>query len=227
MDVSFGGFAVIGSRYTGLVALAVLAGTGVLPGQAPASRPAGGTGAGPPATYCNPISLPNYPLGRRARDVTVGAPVPPDDPLWLVDRQQQFRELADVSVLWHEGVWYLYPSVDMAWVSTDGGATWQHHPLNVRDLGYAPTVVKHKGKFLLMASESPVYTADSPLGPFREIGPIRLPGGVPAQIDPMLFSDDDGRLFYYWGCTPAEGIFGVELDADNPPRVIGKPVKLI
>src|SRR5687767_3988908 len=55
-----------------------------------------------PTTYCNPISLPNYPLGRRARDVTVGAPVPKDDWLWLVDRQQQFRELADVSVLWHE-----------------------------------------------------------------------------------------------------------------------------
>jgi beta-xylosidase len=74
--------------------------------------------------------------------------------------------------------------------------------------------VKHRGKFLLMASESPVYTANLPLGPFTEIGPIKLPAGVPGQIDPMLFSDDDGRLFYYWGCTPAEGIFGVELDAD-------------
>ena len=49
-----------------------------------------------PTTYCNPISLPNYPLGKRARDVTVGAPVPKNDWLWLVDRQQQFRELADV-----------------------------------------------------------------------------------------------------------------------------------
>ena len=75
-----------------------------------------------PTTYCNPLSLPNYPLGKRARDVTVGAPVPRNDWLWLVDRQQQFRELADVSVLWHEGAWYLYPSVDMAWVSKDKDA---------------------------------------------------------------------------------------------------------
>jgi xylan 1,4-beta-xylosidase len=179
-----------------------------------------------PTTYCNPISLPNYPIGRRARDVTAGAPVPKDDWLWLVDRQQQFRELADVSVVWHEGAWYLYPSVDMAWVSTDGGATWRHHPLNVRDLGYAPTIVKHKGKFLLMASESPVYSSASPLGPFQELGPIKLPSGVPGQIDPMLFSDE-GRLFYYWGCTPTEGIFGVEVDADDPTRVIGKPAKVI
>ena len=180
-----------------------------------------------PTTYCNPISLPDYPLGRRARDVTVGAPTPSNDALWLVDRQQQFRELADVSVLWHEGAWYMYPSVDMAWVSKDGGATWQHHPLNIRDIGYAPTIVKHKGKFLLMASESSVYTADSPLGPFKEIGPIKLPEGLPTQIDPMLFSDDDGRLFYYWGCSPTQGIFGVELDANDPTRVIGKPAKLI
>lgn len=179
-----------------------------------------------PTTYCNPISLPNYPVGKRAREVKVGAPVPKDDWLWLVGKQEQFRELADVSVLWHDGAWYLYPSVDMAWVSKDGGATWQHHPLNVRDLGYAPTVVKHKGKFLLMASESSVYTADSPLGPFKELGPIVLPKGVPGQIDPMLFSDD-GRLYYYWGCTPTEGIYGVELDADNPTKVIGKPVQVI
>ena len=162
-----------------------------------------------PTTYCNPLPLPNYPVGKRARDLTVGAPVPKDDWLWLVDRQQQFRELADVSVLWHEGAWYLYPSVDMAWVSKDGGATWQHHPLNVRDIGYAPTIVKHKGKYLLMASESSVYTADAPLGPFKELGPIKLPAGVPGQIDPMLFSDD-GRLFYYWGCTPKIPSVGVQ-----------------
>lgn len=183
--------------------------------------------ASEPATYCNPLSLPNYPVGKRARDVKVGAAVPKDDWLWLVDKQEQFRELADVSVLWHDGAWYLYPSVDMAWVSKDGGATWQHHPLNVRDLGYAPTIAKHKGKFLLMASESSVYTADSPLGPFKELGPIVLPKGVPGQVDPMLFTDDDGRLYYYWGCTPTEGIYGVELDADNPTKVVGKPVQVI
>jgi xylan 1,4-beta-xylosidase len=99
--------------------------------------------------------------------------------------------------------------------------------LNVRDLGYAPTIVKHKGKYLLMASNSPVYTADNPLGPFTEIGRIRLPGGVPGQTDPMLFSDEDGKLYYYWGCTSNDGIYGVEMDAENPTRVIGTPAKLI
>src|SRR5439155_1109129 len=93
--------------------------------------------AAPGATYCNPIVVPNYPLGKRARDVTVGDPVPASDLLWLVDKAQQYRELADVTVLWHQGAWYMYPSVDMAWVTKNGGATWEHHPLNVRDIGYA------------------------------------------------------------------------------------------
>lgn len=177
------------------------------------------------ATYCNPIPLPDYPLGRLAREAVPGAPL--DAPgLWLGDRQDQFRELADPSVLWHEGRWYLYPSVDMAWVSADGGS-WQHHPLNVRDLGYAPTVVRHRGRFLLMASDSSVYSAHSPLGPFTELGKIALPAGVPGQTDPMLFSDDDGRLYYYWGCTPTEGIFAVELDAEKPTRIVGQPARVI
>lgn len=180
----------------------------------------------PATTYCNPLPIPDYPVGKRARDVVPGTPVGNTD-LWLQNHMEQFRELADVSVLWHDGKWYMYPSVDMAWVSSDGGITWQHHPLNIRDIGYAPTIVRHKGKFLLMASESEVYTSESPLGPFTPIGMIPIPAGLPSQTDPMLFSDDDGRLYYYWGCTPTDGIYGVELDAGNPTRLLGKPAKLV
>lgn len=178
------------------------------------------------STYCNPLSIPDYPIGKRCRDIVVGAPSPSTGG-WLLDHLEQYRELADVSVLWHEGKWYMYPSVDMAWVSSDGGITWEHHPLNVRDIGYAPTVVRHKGKFLLIASSSPIYTSDSPLGPFTAIDKINLPPGLPTPIDPMLFSDDDGRLYYYWGCSAVGGIYGVELDADHPAKIIGTPVRLI
>ena len=85
-------------------------------------------------TYCNPLAIPNYPVGKRVRDIVPGAKVSATD-LWLQDHTEQFRELADVTVLWHEGKWYMYPSVDMAWVSSDGGISWQHHPLNIRDIG--------------------------------------------------------------------------------------------
>ncbi|MEO6003885.1 MAG: family 43 glycosylhydrolase [Opitutus sp.] len=177
---------------------------------------------------CNPLSLPNYPVGRLVRDIPHGKPIEPLG-LWLVDRAEQYRELADPTGLWFEGKWYLYPSCDMAWVSADEGRTWEHHPLNVRDLGYAPTVVHHRGRFLLMASDSEVYSGPTPLGPFAPIGKLTPPKkpGLPGQTDPMLFSDEDGRLFYYWGCTPHSGIWGVELDPEKPTQVISEPKELI
>ncbi len=178
-------------------------------------------------TYCNPLALPNYPIGKFARELS--GPETGPEWMWKLGYKQQFRELADVSALWFEGKFYLYPSVDMAWVSEDLGATWKHHPLNVRDLGYAPTIVRHRDRFLLMASNSAIYSSKSPLGPFVEIGKIELTreGGLPDFIDPMLFSDSDGKLFYYWGCSPTGGIWGVELDADEVTKVIGKPELLI
>ncbi len=115
----------------------------------------------------------------------------------------------------------------MAWVSADMGATWQHHPLNIRDVGYAPTVVRQGDRFLLMASSSSIYASSSPLGPFKEIGRPKLSAGLPDTIDPMLFVDDSGRLFFYWGCTETGGIYGIELDAADPTRPIGQATKLI
>jgi len=181
-----------------------------------------------PTRRINPLPLPDYPVGRLVRDLPPGKRNEPVG-LWLVDRAEQYRELADPTALWHEGKWYLYPSVDMAWVSADEGRTWQHHPLNVRDIGYAPTIVHHRGRFLLMASGSEIHAGPTPLGPFEPIGKLTLPAtpGMPGHIDPMLFSDEDGRLFYYWGCTPKSGIWGVELDAADPTRVIGQPKELI
>ena len=177
-----------------------------------------------PERYCNPLPIPNYPVGKLARGINKGEPS--DGGLWLSEHKEQYRELADPSALWFEGAWYLYPSCDMAWVSRDEGRTWRHHPLNVRDLGYAPTIVRHAGGFLLMGSGSEIHRSDSPLGPFGPVGALKIPfgqGGLPVMIDPMLFSDDDGRLFFYWGCTEDGGIWGVELDATDLITPKGEP----
>jgi hypothetical protein len=181
----------------------------------------------PPSTFCNPLPIPDYPVGKDARDVKKGEPDPKGG--WKQGYREQFRELADITALWFEGKWYLYPSVDMAWVSADLGATWQHRPLNVRDAGYAPTVVRHRGRFLLLASGSPLYASDSPLGPFEKLGPVSVPRveKMPGFTDPMLFSDDDGKLYYYWGCSPAGGLWGVELDGADPTRAVSRPAELI
>ena len=180
-----------------------------------------------PGTFCNPLPIPNYPVGYYARNVTNGEPDARES--WILGHREQFRELADPLVLWHDGKWYLYPSGDMAWVSSDRGATWQHQPLNVREIGYPPTIVRQRSRFLLGNNSATFYASASPLGPFEKIGDLKLkPGGeVPPLMGKMLFSDDDGRLFLYFGVSEKAGIWGVELDAADPTKPLAPPVRLI
>ena len=79
-------------------------------------------GATSPTRRINPLPLPDYPVGRLVRDLPPGKRNEPVG-LWLVDRAEQYRELADPTALWFEDKWYLYPSCEMAWVSADEGRT--------------------------------------------------------------------------------------------------------
>ena len=173
-----------------------------------------------PLTYCNPIPLPDYPRGRSCVNKKPGA--------WGFRHPQarDFRETADPSVIFHDNKWYLYSSCGMAYVSEDF-VTWQHHRIEPYDCGYAPTVVKHRGKFLLTACGAPIYESSSPLGPFTELGKVRLPSGevLKSFNDPMLFADDDGRLYAYWGLGEP-GIFAAELSPDDPTQLITEPIKV-
>lgn len=171
--------------------------------------------SGMTATWCNPLPLPNYPIGRAARVNDGWGFIQPE--------RADFRETADPTVVYHDGRWYLYPSCGMAYVSEDF-TTWRHTPLNLPDVGYAPTVVRHGERWLLTACGAPLYEASSPLGPFAAVGPFVRPNGspVPEWNDPMLFADDDGRIYAYWGLG-GPGIFGAELDRRQPQRLLGEP----
>lgn len=155
-------------------------------------------------TYCNPIPLPDYPIGRTCIEKRES-------------NKCDFRETADPSVIYENGVWYLYPSCGMAYYSTDF-KTWKHKRLENYDIGYAPTVVKHNGKFYLTAYDSDLYVGDTPLGPFENIGSFKTVCGKELRVgDPMLFSDN-GRLYLYSGCGGE--IRGCELDSNNPTQLI-------
>lgn len=180
--------------------------------------------------YCNPLSLPDLGRGICCRDDLF-------TPTYYCGARRDFREASDPELLWHDGVWYMYPSVSQAYVSHDL-LHWEYRPLQIdRDLGYAPSVTACNGRFLLTASvllrdKTPaLFVAPTPLGPFTCLGEPRDCHGQPLQpeyLDPSLFTDDDGRLYLYWGCAPhGGGIHGVELDPENPLRARGEAVKLI
>lgn len=161
-------------------------------------------------TYINPTPLPDYPIGR-----------------FSLNKDLNWRETADPSVLYEDGRWYLYSSCGMVYYSDDF-CTWKHQRMEPYDCGYAPTVVKHKGKYYLCGSLSDLYVSESPFGPFESIGRFTLPDGAPLErcYDPMLFSDDDGRLYLYYS-TGLPEVLGAELDGDSPCRLLADPILLI
>ena len=179
--------------------------------------------------YCNPIPLPDMPRGFACR-------FPEFSSRHYIDGKMDFRELADPEAVYHEGKCYLYPSGRQVYVSEDL-IHWEYQDLEIdHPLGYAPTVTRNSGRFLLSSCKrfdddhERIYSGPTPLGPFRSIGRPCDRKGRPLFdfVDPMLFSDDDGRLYLYWGCAPAAGgIYCMELDPENPVRGIGEIVKVI
>lgn len=90
---------------------------------------------------------------------------------------------------------------------------------------YAPDV-RAVGDFLYFCASRrrqncPILrTADPLTDPFTEVS-------APFPFwDPDLFCDDDGRCYFYWGCTNTDPIYGVEFDPETM-QPIGEKRELI
>ena len=132
-------------------------------------------------TFCNPMPIPDTPVGVLCRDARNGDVIPESG--WMRDcwaraacnlsEVRQYRELADPVVLAEGDTWYLYSSAGLMWTSEDFGGTWHHVPVQ-EEAGYAPAVAKFRGKYYLCTSGGPLSVADSPTGPFRTLGRFDL-----------------------------------------------------
>ena len=149
--------------------------------------------------FCNPINI-NYRYQFNA------------DPRRGGD-MQICREAADPSMIYYEGRYYIFASMTLGvWVSDDL-ATWENHrlPNDLPLYDYAPDVRVKDGWVWLCASKNDENchrwrTKDILNGPYEKIE-----GSFPFW-DPNLFVDDDGRVYFYWGCSNMTPIWGVELD---------------
>lgn len=134
--------------------------------------------------------------------------------------------IADPSAhVWDNGKLYIYGSLDE---STDYYCSWRHHVLETTDLKnwkitenvfaskgendqvpysdallFAPDVMYKNGTYYMYycmpdrdAAEG-VATSQSPTGPFTKGKKIDLKGIE--EIDPCVFTDDDGQAYYIWG----------------------------
>lgn len=139
-----------------------------------------------------------------------------------------WRESADPSMIFFKGKYYIFSSMSLGVYVSDDMAHWENKrlPSELPTLyDYAPDV-RVIGDYVYycasrMNENSHRYrTKDILNGPYEKIS-----DGFPFW-DPNLFMDDDGRMYFYWGCSNAEPIFGVELDVETLEPV-GTPVTLI
>ena len=149
--------------------------------------------------YCNPINVPyRYQFNMDPRSG---------------GKLQIDREAADPSMIQFQGKYYIFASKNLSvWVSEDM-VNWEAHrlPENLPLYDYAPDARVCVDYVYFCASkkgETCNYyrTKDIINGPYEEI-----PGTFDFW-DPNLFFDDDGRVYFYWGCSNITPIWGVELD---------------
>ncbi len=135
------------------------------------------------------------------------------------------REAADPTMILFKGEYFLFASKSGGyWHSTDL-IHWDF--ITSSDLpfeDYAPAVVVIKNSLYFMASGGApvkIYKTSDPKSGKWEVANSAFPIGM---TDPDLFLDDNGRLYFYYGCSNVNPIYGVELDLKtlNP---IGKPVE--
>ncbi len=138
------------------------------------------------------------------------------------------REAADPTMVTFKGEYYLFASKSGGYFHSTDLINWDLITTNDLPLeDYAPTVVEMKGELYFMASKNDpplkIYKTADPKSGKWEVANAAFPIGM---TDPDLFVDDDGRLYFYYGCSNVNPIYAVELDTKtlNP---IGKPVAVI
>lgn len=160
-------------------------------------------------TYCNPLDL-----GYRYQHMKEGP------------RVAGFREGADPTLVYFKNKYYLFVSMSAGFWYSDDLLRWDFHAdpdLLIYD--YAPDVRQVGGYLYFSASRKgrncPILrTADPLTEPFTEVS-------APFSFwDPDMFCDDDGRVYFYWGCSNMSPIWGVELDPETMTP-IGEKKELI
>ena len=152
--------------------------------------------------FCNPVNVPyRYQFNKpQVQGMSGDAPV------------QVAREAADPSMIQFQGKYYIFASMTLSvWISEDM-VHWESHrlPESLPLYDYAPDarVVGDYVYFCASRKEeacSFYRTKDVINGPYEEIK------GTFPFWDPNLFVDDDGRMYFYWGCSNQTPIWGVEL----------------
>ena len=155
----------------------------------------------------------------------------------MIDRMvspHNYREAADPVVTLYNDRYYLFVSKSDGYWSSDDMQHWRHiHSTKLPVDLYAPTSMVYDGELYWMTSDiNQLWKTTNPEdGNAWELVTDKLTPypDDPARTahDPDLFLDDDGRVYFYWGCDNVQNIMGIELDPKDNFKAIGQPATLI
>lgn len=133
-----------------------------------------------------------------------------------LQRDSVTREGADPSFIMFKGKYYLFISMNAGFYTSENLVDWEYHSLEgvipIHD--YAPDV-RVVGDYMYFSAskegfDCPIFKSEDPLTqPFTEVSCTFN------FWDPNLFADDDGRVYFYWGCSDKVPIRGVELNPED------------
>lgn len=159
--------------------------------------------------YCNPINIPyKYQFNKTPEGDIIAS-----------------REGADPSLIVFNEKYILFPSMACGFYYSEDLVSWEYHPTPfLPNYDYAPDVRKVGEYLYYCASNHEHGTYYRTKDPFSDDWE-KLDGEFPFW-DPNMFCDDDGRIYFYWGSSTTEPIYGIELDKDTL-KPIGEKVPLI
>lgn len=157
-----------------------------------------------PNTYCNPLNIG-----------------------YQYQSEFQCRESADPAAILFRGDYYLFASHGSGYWWSEDLADWHFvyvSPEQLPEIGkWAPGVcVVGDTLYITHSQRGGIFKSTDP-----KAGRWEFVSHPAEWDDPALFTDDDGRVYCYYGCSPIEPIWGVELDPQNDMAVIGSPVALM
>ena len=133
----------------------------------------------------------------------------------------------DVTVIEHGGKYYMCCSGGGVWVSPDL-LNWDFTA--VEHIPGAPDMVEYNGKFYVSGNTDHLWVADSPLGPYTDLGVFQNTGPVEngwnGGFDTKIFIDDDNQPYLFWPGRGISGIYGVKLDPKDLTKFLDKPTHL-
>lgn len=147
-------------------------------------------------TRCNPVDI-EYRFAVEGRRGTI----------------EPFREGADPGAVFWNGKYYLVTSKGAAVHYSTDLVNWTpvHDYILPHDC-YGPDLFVHKGRLHYVTDGGNfIYRAIDPdHGKWEKTG-----SEIGVKHDPTVFCDDDGRIYFYHGCTAVDPLYGAEIDPDT------------